>query len=211
MLDLVILSPDGAYALVLPALLKRPQSLGIRDVTFEVRNDPYHDSSGNIVELLRPYVGQSSRALVVRDLEGSGQEAGGAKALETELAAALQRNGWTAENSAALVLEPEIESWLRLDSAHLDALIRKLARRRKEDVGQWHEVVQTAAHANGGWLGHGKSVRPKEVYRSVLNHFGISPSNALLAELASKESLTGCSVPSFVRFREIVRGWFPLQ
>ena len=207
--DLVILSPDGAYKQVLPALLKRHQSLGIRVVTFDVVSDPFHDASGQIVELLRPYLTSHSKALVVRDIEGSGKEAAGAAALEAELKESLVQNGWQAGNSAALVLEPEIESWLRVGSAHMDALIKQLARRKKEEVDEWQEIADALATDHAGWLQAGKPARPKEVYQGVLRHYGISPSNALLGELASKESLAGCAVPTFNRFRDIMRGWFP--
>lgn len=207
--DLVILSPDGAYKQVLPALLKRRQSLGILAVTFDVVSDPFHDASGQIVELLRPYLQSHARALVVRDIEGSGKEAGGAAALEAELKESLVQNGWQAENSAALVLEPEIESWLRLDSAHMEQLIKTYARRSKETLNDWKVIVDAAAESQGGWIQAGKPARPKEVYRQLLSHYGISPSNALLGTLADKESLAGCQVASFNRFREIVRTWFP--
>jgi len=209
--DLVILSPDGAYKQVLPALLKRHQSLGIREITFDVVSDPFHDASGQIVELLRPYLTSHSKALVVRDIEGSGKEDAGAAALEAELKESLVQNGWQADNSAALVLEPEIESWLRVGSAHMDALIKRLARRKKDEVDGWLTIANTLAEGHGGWVQDGKPVRPKEVYQGMLRHFGISPSNALLGELASKESLAGCAVPTFKRFRDIVRAWFPPQ
>lgn len=209
--DLVILSPDGAYKQVLPALLKRHQSLGIRAVTYDVVSDPFHDASGQIVELLRPYLKSHSKALVVRDIEGSGKEAAGAAALEAELVQSLVQNGWQAENSAALVLEPEIESWLRMGSAHMDALIKRLSRRNNEEVERWMEIADTLVQDHGGWVQDGKPARPKEVYQGVLRHYGISPSNALLGELASKESLANCAVPTFNRFRDIVRAWFPPQ
>lgn len=209
--DLVILSPDGAYKQVLPVLLKRHQALGIRAITFDVVSDPYHDASGQIVELLRPYLTSHGKALVVRDIEGSGKEAGGAAALEAELMESLVQNGWQAENSAALVLEPEIESWLRLGSTHMDALIKRLARREKDKTDDWRNVAESLAQAHGGWLQAGKPARPKEVYQGVLRQYGISPSNAWLGELASKESLMGCAVPTFNRFRELVRNWFPPQ
>lgn len=209
MRNLIILSPDGAYAQVLPALLNRHQSLGIRNISFDVKSDPFHDASGQIVELLRPFLNSHEKALVVRDLEGSGKEAAGAQALEMELLTSLHQNGWNRDNSAALVLEPEIESWLRLDSAHMGQLIKTFARRRKETLDDWKAIVNAAVEIQGGWIQAGKPARPKEVYRQLLSHYGISPSNALLGTLAAKESLAGCQVASFNRFREVMRKWFP--
>jgi hypothetical protein len=209
MKDLVILSPDGAYKVLLPALLKRNQALKIRQISVEVISDPYHDSSGQIVELLRPFLKSHARALVVRDVEGSGQEAYGATVIEGELRKSLLLNGWNGDNSDALALEPEIESWLRLDSAHLENLIKQRARKNQNLVANWKSEVARAATRHGGWISPGKPLRPKEVYHESLRYYGISPSNALLGVLAEKETLVGCQVQSFNRFLDTMRKWFP--
>ena len=65
-----------------------------------------------------------------------------------------------------------------------------------------------AVEACGGRL-HGKPRRPKESFESILRQFRIPRSNALYGELAGKESLEGCVVPSFNRFVDTLRKWFP--
>jgi hypothetical protein len=211
MQDLVILSPDGAYKEVLPAMLDRHQALGIRPITFTVVSDPFHDSSEQVVELLRPFQRSHARSVVVRDLEGSGMETLGASALERKLKDELLRNGWRLDNSNALVLVPEIESWLRFDSTHLENLIKERARKNQSKVSHWKDIVASAAAEHHGWIDPGKPSKPKEVFHELLRHYRISPSNALLAVLARKESLAQCQVQSFIHFRQMMRDWFPAK
>lgn len=105
--DLVVLVPDGAIRLVVQTLLtERRQSLGIREVRLELLMDPLHDASpeSQIVMLLRGYLRTHERALVLRDLAGSGWEQRGALALRQALLKALKENGWS-ENRDALYRE----------------------------------------------------------------------------------------------------------
>ncbi|MBE7504076.1 MAG: hypothetical protein HS113_28070 [Verrucomicrobiales bacterium] len=72
---LAILVPDGAYPLILAKLLTvRRQSLAIAAVAFEIIKDVFHDSSPEVITMLRPYLRTCTHVLVFRDLHGSGWE-----------------------------------------------------------------------------------------------------------------------------------------
>ncbi|MBI3878100.1 MAG: hypothetical protein HY300_19425, partial [Verrucomicrobia bacterium] len=105
----------------------------------------------------------------------------------------------------------EIEAWLRFDSAAFQGLIEQQARRKKlANESEVSRVVASATQANGGAIGN-KPKRPKEVFESVLAEFGIPRSNSLYGRLAKQEALSGCTVWSFNRFIQILKGWFPLN
>src|SRR5690349_7421368 len=117
---LAILVPDGAYPEVLGALLdERRQRWGIRKVAVDVIKDTLRDSSPDAAQFIRPFLRQCSHALIVRDLQGSGAEGIGVQALESALEDQLVTNGWQADRCAAVVVEPEIEIWLRFSSTHM--------------------------------------------------------------------------------------------
>lgn len=209
---LAILVPDGAYPLILRALVTaRRASLGIRQVELEIIKDAFRDSSGEAVELLRPYKASCSHALLVRDLHGSGWEDRGAMRLESHLRAELAASGWATERCDALVVEPEVEAWLRFDSPHLQKLIKERARRRKSETELlFRDVVQDSVANHGGGVNSiGKPHQPKEVFEDLLFHFGIQRSNALYENLAAAEGLKGCKVASFQRLVSLLKNWFP--
>ena len=135
--QIAILVPDGAYPQVLSAFLKeRTHSIGLRGVAFEIVKDAFRDSSREAVELLRPFQRLCSHALIIRDLHGSGWEDKGANELEESLKREMIESGWNDECCGAIVVEPEIEAWLRFDSSHLHQMIRDRARRRIDlDIG----------------------------------------------------------------------------
>jgi hypothetical protein len=210
--DLIVVVPDGAILQVVQTLLeKRRPSLRVRDINFEVRKDPLHDASpeAKAVDLLRGFSRTHERAIVVRDLEGSGWESRGVDEFQEALASALSANGWTRQRVLAVVIQPEIEAWLRLGSVHVQRLIGARSRRNIELTALlFNQQVQNAVTATGG-ESHGKPVRPKEAFETMLEHFGIPRSNALYRELASNESIENCAVPSFCRFVNTLRQWFP--
>ncbi len=210
--DLVVLVPDGAIHNVVTTLLERRRSsLHLRQLAFDVVKDALHDSSpeSTAVELLRGFCRSHERAMVLRDLTGSGWEGRGAGVLEQELAKALSANGWSQERVSAVVIDPELEIWLRLESSHVRALVAERARRNVNlTKPPFVQHVRAAIQQCGGDL-HGKPRRPKESFETILERFGIPRSNALYRELAGKESLQGCAVPSFNRFLATLQKWFP--
>ena len=209
--DLMVIVPDGAIEQVATILLEhRATDLGMKKIRFEVKKDIFHDSSSKAatVNLLRGYIRTHRYALVMRDLEGSGWENEGSEAMETAFKNELSANGWPSRIEA-IALEPEIESWLRFDSATFRGLIEEQARRNKPaTASKVAASIASAVQTNGGTTAN-KPTRPKEVFEDVLTGFGIPRSNSLYGKLAKKESLAGCAVGSFNRFSRILRAWFP--
>lgn len=207
-----MLVPDGAYELVLPTLLKeRAASFGIRPVAFiPPIKDPFKDSSYEAVSLIRPYLKTCTHFLVLRDLHGSGWEEKGADALRAKIMDDLKKNGCPEDRTKVIVVEPEIEIWLRIGSTHVKNLARERARANRGEVDMLFDQVvieKTAAH--GGTNTQGKPNDPKKVFEEVLRHYRIIRSNVLYEELAKTESLRGCQVPSFVELTTTLQTWFP--
>lgn len=208
--QLVVLVPDKAYPPVLSTFLDlRRASLGLRKVNYKIVTDMFRDSSRQAIELLRPFKRLCSHALIIRDLHGSGWEDKGAAALEDTIKQEMVVTGWSTGRCEAIVVEPEIEAWLRFDSTHLHQLIRDRARRKIE----WDELllqplIDEVIEKRGGKNSLGKPKQPKEAFEEILRAFGIQRSNALYGHLASVESLKGCSVPSFNRLNQTLWSWF---
>ncbi len=140
----------------------------------------------------------------------SGWEDRGAKALEDHLLAQLHANGWPEGRACVLVVEPEIEAWLRFDSVHLQKLVRERARRRQAEAELLFSIeTAKAIAALGGANELGKPRQPKEVLARVLEVFGVQRSNSLYQKLAADEGLKHCKVESFQRLVRVLRGWFP--
>lgn len=208
---LIVVVADKAYERVLNELLARHREAGFHAVDPRIVTDPFHDSSRNLTELLRPYLREYEHALVFRDLAGSGFETEGARRLEAELEAQMRTHGWLHKKHAAIVTEPEIEDWLRLPSASLLALLQARAKRRRDQVAAFHGVLERLVHLHGGRDPRGKAHQPKEVFEGLVRHYGIPPANALLGFLAKSEPLDGCLSPSFNRLLQVLRDWFPLH
>jgi hypothetical protein len=212
--DLVVVVPDGAICLVAQTLvIQRRLSMGIREVDVELVKDPLHDASpeSKVVMLLRGYLRTHKHAMVIRDLAGSGWEKRGAGALREALLRALTENGWEPHRIQAIILEPELEAWLRLTSVHVQKLVNDRARRNAgfSSLLFTDQVRQIVTELGGE--SRGKPRQPKECFEHILAFYGIPRSNALYRELARRESLDGCVVVSFKEFVQTLHGWFPSE
>jgi hypothetical protein len=208
--DLIVVSPDGPYATVMDVFLRhRRRSLRIRDVQFDIKKDPLHDSSpvAAVADLLRGYSRTHDKAIVLRDLEGSGCD--NAKDLAAEIDAGLCANGWGKERVATIVVQPEIEIWLRFDTTHMRELLEENARRDADMAGLlFSQVVNEAVRLAGGERPDRKPQHPKEAFEMVLRRFAIPRSAFLYGELARRESLDGCQIESFRALVGTLRKWF---
>ena len=136
----VITGPNGSGKttfLEVLQLLAAYAADGLDALTPHVIVDPMHDSSLQVVELLRSFLRDGVKVLVVRDLHGSGREHLGEVGLEQEIVAQLQANGWPPKDVSAIVADPEVESWLRFDSVHLGRLIQDRARKNRSHASDW--------------------------------------------------------------------------
>jgi hypothetical protein len=214
--DLVVLGADAdILAAVETLIFSRQQSLGIRHLPRErvsLIPDSYHDSGTpeHVAQLLHGFSRTHAYALVIRDFEGSGYEAQGVGVLEQAIKEALVLKGWSPDRIEVIIPEPEIEAWLRLDSTHMEALVRN---ERKANAGvlsaTFRAKVAKIIDENGGLQANAKPCRPKEAFEAILATYRIPNSASLFRKLGLKEGLAGCTVPSFVKFATTVRAWFP--
>lgn len=118
--DLVLLVADKNMEGALRGLLSRPQSLGLREISCDLFIHPERDPGCLLRShlLLQPFVHSHSRALVLFDMDGCGQESLGRAALERQVEARLFGAGW-GDRAAAVVIDPELEVWVWNDSPHV--------------------------------------------------------------------------------------------
>jgi len=213
--DLIVLGADAdVLALMRSLILKRSQDLGIRPLTAEKAEflkDVLHDSSppDAVASLLRGFLRTHQRALVIRDLEGSGYEERGATELENAITDELSRNGWSGGRAEAIVIEPEIERWLRFDSPLFAQAIREASRRPAAwRLDEFREKQGEMIAATGGEENQ-KPVRPKEVFEQILRAYRIPRSAKLYGQIAEEESVNGCTVKSFCKMVATLQKWFP--
>jgi len=210
--DLVVVAADeDVLAIIKTIVMTRRESLRLRQIAADetdFRKDVLHDSSPPIVmaTLLRPYLRTHHRAMVVRDLEGSGYTC--AAALENDIRQAVEQNGWEKERVEVIVIEPEVEAWLRFHSAHLLRLVRKNKRLRSGPLPNFKQKLAASIEKHGGET-DGKPKRPKEVFEDVLDVYHIPRSASLYKQLADSESLKDCAVPSFCKLVAALQEWFP--
>lgn len=198
-LDLVVLVADAdAEWTVRTLLAQRYRALGIRKIAFSVFRHPQRDAGVflHAHEFLRPYIGHANHAMVLLDREGSGRESLSPSAIEAKIENALSQNGWALEQVAAIVLEPELETWVWSSSPHVAEVIGLDAIALQRILEQTPQVA------------YGKPQRPKETLLRALRQSKRPFSARLFQELAQRVSLR-CSERSFVKFRETLQRWFP--
>jgi hypothetical protein len=202
--DLLVLVADRNMEMAVRGVLARSKSLGIRQVTADVRRHPEHDcgcrQSG--VEFLTVFIGQYGHALLVFDREGCGQDEDPAEDIESELEGALKKAGWE-DRAAVIVPDPELEVWVWGDSPHVE---RELGwSGRQPTLREWLYEK--------GFLGAGqiKPARPKEAMEAALREVGKSRSSALFATLAERVSLKKCDDRAFLKLRTTLGNWFSAE
>jgi len=202
-IDLIVLVADTCMKAALQTLLSlRYDSLGIREIHFEIhkhqRHDPgcYHESP----EFLRGYLSRAKYCLVVFDREGSGQESSTADEITIDLRKRLSESGWR-NRAEVVVITPELESWIWSDSPNVDRALGWDG--RDPSLREW-------LRGRGQLLeGEIKPRAPKQAVEDALREVGIPRSSSIYAELAKKVGLQRCQDPAFHRLREILRSWFP--
>ena len=200
--DLIILVADTQMEFTLRGILSRYQRLGIRQVEFEIlvhsERDPGCYLRGH--DLLRLYYGKHRHALLLFDREGCGQERKSREELEQEVEERLRKSGWTDEAAAAIVLDPELESWVWSDSPEVANVLGW--GKGLDDLISW---LQQKDFWNEGDL---KPQRPKEAVEAVLRETQTPRSSSLYHQLAQNVSLRRCTDPSFLKLKSTLQTWF---
>ena len=105
------------------------------------------------------------------------------------------------ERARAIVLSPELEVWVWSNSPHVD------------DVAGWKNRQPSLLSwmIDQGWLEEGevKPGRPKEAFQAALREARIPRSASLYQRIAEKVSLRGCEDRAFLKFKDLLKDWFP--
>lgn len=209
-LDLVVLVADAdAREGIRNLLEKRHSDLGIRPVTVEILRHPERDPGvfWDAQEFLRPYLSKASYAMVLLDWEGSGQEhRKSPEEMEIDLETRLRRNGWVmkagADRAVAIVVKPELETWLWCDPLHISKVLNI-------PLPEVKSILENALIND-----QGKPERPKEAFQEALKRAGRPRSARIYGEIAYSEDLRRgakfrSGERSFDKFLTTLRTWFP--
>jgi len=199
--DLIVLVADKNMEAVVTGLLGRPQSLGMRPITFDVFVHPRRDPGclTGADDFLRPFCGAYRYALVLFDHEGCGRESVPAEALADEVKTRLESVGWT-DRAEVVVLAPELEVWAWTDSPHVAHALGWAG--QMPSLRAW--LVE-----HGYWQpDEAKPRRPKAAFEAVLRQVRKPRSSAIYGDLARSVSLKGHTEPAFLRLTQALQKWF---
>ena len=163
---------------------------------------PQHDPGcfGQSVGILAVYQNTHSRAVVVFDREGCGQEQFTREQLEARVEEELAANGWK-DRSSVIVIDPELENWVWSRSIHVATALGW--RDPAIDVRQWLLEQNFLSDTT-----QSKPDRPKEAMEAALRHVRKARSSAIYRAIANEVSLSNCDDPAFVKFRQALGAWF---
>lgn len=203
MKDLVVLTADKSMEHAISGLLTRHHSIGIKNIEYDLYNDPDHDPgcANRGVPFLSNFSTQYKHGLLIFDHEGSGKE----DSIPAELAANLtnELNRSWGGRATAIVIVPELESWVWSSSPYLDRI-----------TGWDNQPVKLREWLSSqGWIhgNSGKPSRPKEAFEAALKVVGTPRSASLYNQLACKVSLRGCVDDSFNQLIQTLHNWFPMS
>lgn len=201
MIDLVCLVADRSIEAAIDGVLRRPEALGIRAISFETIVHPHRDpgcfhAAGT---LLAGYVDQARHALVLLDRQWAGAPAGTGADLERLLEASLGAVA-EAEWAQAIVIDPELEVWAFSDSPHVATTLAG---------GGSADAMRRALVEAGLWVeGESKPRDPKEAVRWLLRRSRQPLSSSIFRDLAGTVGFGRCSDRSFLRLKDLLQRWF---
>lgn len=202
--DLIALVADKNMEAALRSVLQRHESLGIRQISFDILVHPLRDPGclSNAHTLLQPFSQRYLFSVVMFDREGCGHETKAIDELEVNVKRLLFERGW-ANRSCAIIIDPELESWVWKNSPHVSSALGWS--KGIDDLYSWLQQK--------GYLEEGENhpKRPKEALEDALRKVKKPRSSSIYAELGSKLSLKKCTDPSFVRLKSYLQSWFPLS
>lgn len=202
MKDLIVIVADSYQEKVIEALLPRLANTDTSVFSYDIIRNPLFDSGSynDSHELLRPSINQYSHALVIFDHEGSGVEhIKNRKETEEDVEKLLSINGWNGRN-AVVVIDPELENWMWIDSPHVESAI---AWEGLESLYIWARSSGKIAH------GEVKPFRPKEALEQALRLNRTAKSSAIYKRIAARVSYRSCIDPAFLKLISVLKAWFP--
>lgn len=202
--DLIALVADKDIEFVLRGLFSRPKALGIRPIDADIQTHTQRDSGCAVrgVSFLSSWSQQYEYGLLMFDHEGSGKEDMPREELQNAINEEFTRSSW-GDRARVIVLEPELEAWVWSDSPHVDEIAGWKGRR--PPLRSWL--------AERGLLREGqvKPDQPKEAFLASLREVRQQRSASLYQQLAKDVSLRRCRDAAFGEFKDIMRGWFPVD
>ena len=200
MKDLVLLVADKNMQATLRGILIRPEAMGIRPLSFDIRVHPGRDggSRTNGAAVLAVERRRFDHALLIFDLAGSGAGTDDPEFLEKQLNATLAAQ-WE-DRAKAIVIAPELDTWMwGADSTLREVFIWPL----NEPIRHW--LIGKGFRFDTA----GKPVQPKEALEAIVRVHRQARSSALYGKIAGKLSLKRCHDAAFVRMRTQLQLWFP--
>jgi hypothetical protein len=204
-LDLIVLVPGKDDQAALDGLLgSRHRGLGIRAVGYQFLVAPRRDSGcyREAQALLATFRTRATRALVVFDHYGSGQEQRAPQEIEAEVEQRLAMSGWEGR-AAAIVIRPELESWVWSTSPHVDTFLGWSG--RTPTLREWLQ------HRELWPDGQPKPSQPKRCMQAALREVRMPQSSQLFRRLAERVGLARCKDEAFHKLCRILREWFPSE
>ncbi|GAB4128036.1 MAG: hypothetical protein Kow001_23030 [Acidobacteriota bacterium] len=197
MKDLICLVADKNMEAAMTEILKRHESLGIREITAEVvvhpRRDPGVFREG--VEFVHPLQDKYLHGLLLLDAAWEGAPPHLQEQLEGELARA-SLDDW----ARAIVIDPELEAWVWGGSPHVEEALGWSGRR---------PALRAWLEQNGLWAAEAAKPRePKTAVERALWQVRKPRSSAIYRTLAQKASVEQCRDSAFLRLRRTLREWF---
>lgn len=203
MKDLWILVADADIEATMRGLLTHRQAaLGIRSIEFTIMRHLQRDPGcrRQAVSTARGYLNDHKYALVLFDKVGSGDEGAERQRIQHAVEGDLRRSGW-GNRSKAIVIEPELETWVWSASANVGKVLG------------WNEgtgVLRDWLRDHHLWPeDEAKPPDPKSALRRAMRVKNRSPTAVTFMTLARRVGLSACEDPAFREVRETLQGWFP--
>lgn len=206
MRDCVFLVADSNMAHLIKGLLTRDQfhrSLQCGPFSFDPTNDLVvaDEKDPGIYtrahETLRSYESDWRHAMILLDEEWEGSP--GSVAIKQKIEKNLIRTGWQRVRFEVIVIEPELENWVWIDSPHVS------------NAFGFRSFQQLRAYVTqeGFWLhGANKPARPKEAVESALKASRLTRSSSRYLKIGAEVSVRKCTDPAFHQFRSTLDEWF---
>lgn len=198
--DLLLVVPDKGIEQTFHGLLARPEALGIRPVTYDVRVHPGRDPGcyKTAHELAATSVSEARHVLVVFDLAWDGAPGDDPQALEADVVARLH-DTW-GKRGRCVVIAPELEAWVWSDSPHVPKALGW--RGTSAELREWLEAQDL-------WPpGQPKPPDPKAAFERALWKVRLPPASSIFRQLAERVGLRACQDAAFGRVVAILQEWF---
>ncbi|MCX7045571.1 MAG: hypothetical protein NTX50_08830 [Candidatus Sumerlaeota bacterium] len=206
--DLFVLTADADAQAVMDSVLNRPDSLGIRRITFDIDRHPGRDSgmvqTGS--DLVRARKGFYNKALLIWDNHGSGWEKHySPQESQLQIEKKLADVTWKS-HSSAIVIVPELEEWLWHNNASISGYYGIAPLKLKLWIEEFALMRKKSAT-------EAKLQTPKELFEYIIKRKTkntISPRD--FKHIAAKASLRDWRrSSSFDAIARTLAGWFPIR